>query len=257
VAALALMVAGCGGDDSETAATAGKPAGVETITIAVSNDTPVFAQPFIAQALGYFEQAGVNVKLLDNTGSNTLNFVAAGQADLGMIAAGTPLLMAEQGKDSQIIYSPQGGAAGGMLVGGKDAASVAAIKGKRIGTLPTSCRSSPSRRSSAPSRRDRWQPGRVPGTRTRRCSRRGTRTSSSTPARRRRGTRSSVRTTRRAPSSGSPTTCRGKHDAIVKVLYCRAWSKPFKAKVGFIGSKWPSFHFAYCGTARGQGRPGR
>jgi NitT/TauT family transport system substrate-binding protein len=136
VAAFGVAIAGCGSSAKNATSTGGSAkAKPQTVTIAVSADTEVFAQPFIAQALGYFKQAGVNVKLLDNTGSNTLNYIASGQADLGMIAAGSPLLMAAQGKDSQIIYSPQSGAAGGMLVGGPGVTSIEALKGKRIGTL--------------------------------------------------------------------------------------------------------------------------
>jgi NitT/TauT family transport system substrate-binding protein len=135
VTAAAALAACGGGEDESSESQGGSTKPKETVTIAVAAATPVFAYPYIAQQLGYFEKAGVDVKLIPNSGANTLNQVASGQADLGMIAAGVPLLLAQQGKDSKIIYSPQGGAAGGMLVGGADVKRVEDIRGKRIGTL--------------------------------------------------------------------------------------------------------------------------
>jgi NitT/TauT family transport system substrate-binding protein len=134
-AALALAACGSGSSDSGSSSTKEASAPLPTVTIASAAATPIFAQPYLAQALGYFRDAGVNVKIQDNTGGNTLNFVASGQADLGMIGAAAPLLLAQQGKDSKIVYSPQSGGSAGMLVGGKGIKAIADLKGKRIGTL--------------------------------------------------------------------------------------------------------------------------
>jgi NitT/TauT family transport system substrate-binding protein len=133
-----LAFAGCGGSDEDSDGSAGNAsasAAPTKVTIASAAATPIFAQPYLAEALGYFDDAGVDVKILDNTGGNTANFVASGQADVGMIAAAVPLLLAQQGKDSKIIYSPQSGASAGILVGGKGVETVEDLKGKRVGTL--------------------------------------------------------------------------------------------------------------------------
>jgi NitT/TauT family transport system substrate-binding protein len=140
VAAFAVLLggalAGCGSSSPSSASEgSGAAKQLPTITIDTGAITSDFMQPHIAEALGYFKQLGVNVKLRNNTSAQALNDVILGSADLGMGAAGNPLLGAQRGRDVQIVYVPQSGASAGMLVGGPDVTSVDQLKGKRIGTL--------------------------------------------------------------------------------------------------------------------------
>lgn len=136
---VAMVLAACSSsnlsDSASTTSGAAKSVGTLTVAVAVSN--PLFAQPYIALNNGYFKQHGLTVKIIDNAGANTTNLVASGQADLGMIGAASPLLMAKQGLDTKIIYSHVAGGSGGCLVtstkGG--VTSVSQLKDKRLGTL--------------------------------------------------------------------------------------------------------------------------
>lgn|GEM_PF-3327848 len=130
------LLAGCGSSsDTSSSPSGGAAKALPTITIDTGAVTSDFMQPHIAEALGYFKKVGVDVKLRNNTSAQALNDVILGSVDLGMGAAGNPMLGAQRGRDVQIVYAPQSGASAGMLVGGPDVTSVAQLKGKRIGTL--------------------------------------------------------------------------------------------------------------------------
>lgn len=141
MALFGAVAAGCGSDDSGGSTGGSTDSGSsgggsnDSLTVAVATARPVFGQPYIAETTGCFKKEGVDVKILDTTGSNTTTLVASGQADLGMLGAGAPLILAKQGKPTTIVYAHAGGGAGAVLVGGKDVKSIDDIKGKRIGVL--------------------------------------------------------------------------------------------------------------------------
>jgi NitT/TauT family transport system substrate-binding protein len=139
---LALAVAACGGSDSSsgTASKSGDSAGgkVAPITVAVPITDSVFAYPYVAEALGYYKKAGVDVKTLDAvTSANGLNMLVSGQADVtmqGTAGAFGPVL---RGKETSVIYNFSGGGLGGDLAVASDSANktIQDLGGKPVGTV--------------------------------------------------------------------------------------------------------------------------
>lgn len=139
--ALTIGLAACGGggasNSSNSTGSGGSPAKPE-LTVAVPLvDTP-FAHVFLAQAKGYFDDAGVKVNV-KNAGANVLSSLTSGQSDLVMFGAGLSLVPAQAGKPTNIIYSFLGnGNAAAVAVGANsDVKSLADLSGKRVGVLGT------------------------------------------------------------------------------------------------------------------------
>jgi len=107
-----------------TAADVGQPA---RLNVAVFAANAAFAHVYLAESEGYFKREGVDVTLQSNTGSNTLNVVVSGQADLGMIGIGAPLLAAKSGKPTSIIFAHIGNANGGTVVARSGISSLAGM----------------------------------------------------------------------------------------------------------------------------------
>jgi len=130
--ALVALAAGCGSDSDSGGADGSNKL---TLTVAEAAKEINFAASYVAQTKGYFDDAGVSVKLMDETGANTTTLIASGQADLGELGPGAPLLMTKQGKPTTIVYSQVDAAAAAYLVADKKTASIDDIKGKRLGTF--------------------------------------------------------------------------------------------------------------------------
>ena len=84
VAVGTLFAAGCGDDDSSSAAST-TPEATETCTVALdwtpnTNHTGIY----VAKEKGYFADEGLNLKILPYSGANTDVLVAQGKADLGV-----------------------------------------------------------------------------------------------------------------------------------------------------------------------------
>lgn len=109
------------------------------LTLAVPANFPAFTDVFIAKQKGYFDAAGVDVKLLTNTGANTLTFLTSGQADLVMIGATVALVLPPKGLSTSIVYGfLHGGEAGNVgLSGSSTAKTIMKLSGKRVGTQGT------------------------------------------------------------------------------------------------------------------------
>jgi len=69
----------------------------------------VFAPIYAAQHRGYFAAAGVNVKLVEGLGSNTVNSVVSGQVDLAFLGTSGLLSAAKSGADTIAVYGSSGG----------------------------------------------------------------------------------------------------------------------------------------------------
>ncbi len=69
----------------------------------------VFAPIYAAQRRGYFAAAGVNVKLVEGLGSNTVNSVVSGQVDLAFLGTTGLLSAAKSGADTIAVYGSSGG----------------------------------------------------------------------------------------------------------------------------------------------------
>lgn len=124
---------------SSMLAVAGPAAQAQTsppeITIAIPITDSVFALPYIAEANGYFKDAGVKVNFIDAAGANVLNLIASGQADITFFGTALSFSMVTQGKPTKVIYNFSGGGLGGMLVANKPYKDPTELGGKRIGTV--------------------------------------------------------------------------------------------------------------------------
>ena len=105
------------------------------LSIAVISLTAGNAVVYIAQAEGFFQKAGVEVKITDNAGAtNVLNLTVAGTVDLGMGGITAPLLVVPDGKQTTILYQYQGNGAGGFMLGRKDITDISQVKRVGAGT---------------------------------------------------------------------------------------------------------------------------
>ena len=114
---------------SATATATASSSTVAPITIAVSGPYVDFSDVFIAQAAGLFKKAGVSVKLIEDTGANTLDDVVSGTADIGVYTAPIALEAAEQGKPISVIYAVERDP-GAALLTESSINSIAALKAK-------------------------------------------------------------------------------------------------------------------------------
>jgi ABC-type nitrate/sulfonate/bicarbonate transport system substrate-binding protein len=114
--------------------TSGRAAsGLPTVSIGLTGQDPIFADVILAQQLGYFKQAQVNVQLLDQEASATTN-ADAGRIDL--VGSGTPSALppAVQGNQTSIVYDyiTGNGDAGLVVPANSKIKSVMQLAGQRV-----------------------------------------------------------------------------------------------------------------------------
>ena len=131
----ALVVCSSAAARVDSGARASSASDLPTVTIATAAFGISFFPIYLAQTLGYYQNAGVQVKFIDNAGANLTNYVVSGQADLGAIGVNGPILLTLRGKPMKVIYAHTGGASGGCLVGGAAITKLTQLDGKRIGHL--------------------------------------------------------------------------------------------------------------------------
>ena len=98
-----------------------------SLTLAIPVSIASFANPYIAESLGLFKRYGVNVTILSNTGSNTLSYLQSNKADIAAFGATLPLIAAQEGLDTKIIFDNTAGGAFPVLIG-KASTTEATIK---------------------------------------------------------------------------------------------------------------------------------
>lgn len=138
IAALSLVLAGCGGPAAEQADAEGGGESGETPTLTVALPTTsclVSIENYVAQENGFFEEEGVTINLEAVNGSaGVLQAIAAGQADFGGPGA-TPVLAAlERGEDIQYFLNVRPGGSF-YLVSDSDSGieSASDLEGRTIG----------------------------------------------------------------------------------------------------------------------------
>jgi ABC-type nitrate/sulfonate/bicarbonate transport system substrate-binding protein len=124
-AALTAVVglAACGSSSSGGGSTSGD----QTLTVAVPFPLTNYSDVLAAQAEGYFKHFGVNVKILQNSGADSLNELVGNQTDLVVYASTAAMTLAIKGEK---VSAVQGFALepGELLVGGPKITSVAQLK---------------------------------------------------------------------------------------------------------------------------------
>jgi len=134
--AAAIGLAGCAG--TTAAPVSGQPSGDSaplTLTVAQAASQINNAPVYLAQTLGYYEEEGLDITILDATGANTTTLVASGQADLGDLGPGGALLMTKQGRPTTIIYQQLDAGAGAYVFAKPDVQSIDEVRGQRFGTF--------------------------------------------------------------------------------------------------------------------------
>ena len=115
VLGMALLLSACGGDDGDTAREAvddapeeaEEEAPVEVEQISFLQPLPksmAFYPRFTADALGYFEEEGIEIEWLPSGDIPASVMVPTGQADIGSTTPQTAVGAITQGEDLQIIY---------------------------------------------------------------------------------------------------------------------------------------------------------
>lgn len=119
----------------------------QDVRIAYSTGSFAFVPFFATEALGYFDEVGVNVEVIRaGSGSKTMAAVAGGSADLAVGSSGTILYARKEGLDlqmfatlvnqysSSIALSKEWAEAQGITEDSPVEARLAALKGARIAT---------------------------------------------------------------------------------------------------------------------------
>lgn len=130
MAICAVALTGCGRSASDST-----HGGTAQMTIALGASTPVFGAAYLANTLGYFKDEGLDVKLMENTGVNTANLVATGEADLAAFSVPSALVLTQQGKQTTFLAFGAGASAAASLVGAAGITSPDQLRGQRIGAL--------------------------------------------------------------------------------------------------------------------------
>ena len=107
---------------------------MEKLTLASAGVVAESSQPFVAQAQGFFKDAGVEVTFMDNVGSNVPTVVASGQADIAQSGLGTPLVLTGQGRQTVIIFNSLSGT-GSSVMGSPGVTKLDELKDQRVASM--------------------------------------------------------------------------------------------------------------------------
>lgn len=138
IAALSLVLAGCGGPAAEQAEAegGGESSEMPTLTVALpSTSCLVTAENYVAQTHGLYEEEGVSINLEAVNGSaGVLQAIAAGQADFGGPGA-TPVLAAlDRGEDITYFLNVRPGGSFFLVTNSDSGIETASeLEGKTIG----------------------------------------------------------------------------------------------------------------------------
>jgi ABC-type nitrate/sulfonate/bicarbonate transport system substrate-binding protein len=139
--ALALVgtLAACGSDDDDNGDSGGGGGGgsaqeMEQLTLASAGVVAESSQPFVAQAKGYFEDAGVEVTFMDNVGSNVPTVISSGQADLVQSGLGSALVLTAQGRPNTVIFNSLSGT-GSSVMGAPGVTKLDQLRNQRVASM--------------------------------------------------------------------------------------------------------------------------
>jgi len=122
-AATAVLLASCSTAPAEPSGSDSGPAELQPLTIAIGAAGTYVAPLFLANVQGYAEEEGLDLDI-QTVGTNVLNVVLAGQADLGLGGVGQSLPPIQEGKGTNILYALESGAVSATVVGTDDIDSI-------------------------------------------------------------------------------------------------------------------------------------
>jgi ABC-type nitrate/sulfonate/bicarbonate transport system substrate-binding protein len=133
----AIAVAGCSGPTEPAPSGSGEPEAPLTLSVGTAAPLTNFSDIYIAEARGYFDQAGVDVDIQSGVGANGLNSVVSGQLDLLMFGTGQALIPAGKGQDTVVVYNQIGAGEGAALAVKADSPyqTPEDLAGKRVAVL--------------------------------------------------------------------------------------------------------------------------
>jgi ABC-type nitrate/sulfonate/bicarbonate transport system substrate-binding protein len=107
-----------------------------SLTVAVAVTGTPFTPLYLAQSLGYFKQAGVNVKFDDNASATGVALLTSHQADLFVVGPGAVFSLNQQGQPTSIIYNMDSGGTGSIeVLGNSPVKNLMQLSGQRVGSL--------------------------------------------------------------------------------------------------------------------------
>ena len=135
--AVALAVAGCGGDDGEETQGGGTQR-AETTTVTYALPTPPtleFYPPIVAEALGFFEEEGVQARLAPSAEEIPMTaFLENGDAELTLADVDEVVIAANKGTEIQVVFDPQHKNTEGTVVPeDSEIRSFRELRGRRVG----------------------------------------------------------------------------------------------------------------------------
>jgi NitT/TauT family transport system substrate-binding protein len=138
VAAGALAVAGCGGDDESSGGASGDSGGGKQTEIVYSLPTPEsleFYPPIVAETLGFFSQNDVKAKLASASEEiPSTAFLENGDADIAMADIDELVISTAKGGTLKAVFSPQHqNTAGSVVPADSEIQQFTDLKGKSIG----------------------------------------------------------------------------------------------------------------------------
>ncbi len=121
---------------SATSAAPEEPAMVD-ISVGTAAAAMDFADVYVAEQKGFFEQAGVNVTIQTGVGASGLNNLVSGQLDLLMFGVGASLIAENKGIDLKIVYNQMGAGDSGAVAVATDSPykTITDLSGKNVAVL--------------------------------------------------------------------------------------------------------------------------
>ena len=137
VLAAGLLVVACGSDDESSGDSASKGGGEKpTLSVTTFGEFVTAADMYVAETKGFFDKVGVDVEI-KNLGTGAVTSVAGGQDDLVTVTSIASFPVADQGRETSIIYQTQEGLGADILVSAdSQIKDIMDLSGKKLGTLP-------------------------------------------------------------------------------------------------------------------------
>lgn len=138
IALIAAVIAMVGPTAATAASAASNSKALTPLTVAVGSAVPEYSPIYLAEQLGIYQKAGLQVTILSNVGPTAMNDVVGGQADVALWTPTTTISTRASGLDFKIIYN-NAPFEGLSLVGAKGVTSLAQLKKMsncRLGTTP-------------------------------------------------------------------------------------------------------------------------